>query len=179
MAASGSPEHSRLARCKFLKPLRKSGEPYFTLFQPAHPAENGFMSWRPALLIVCCLLCFIPAVPSRVGKSTSRAGDNSYSSALAAANRFLHAWQNEDHETGMMMLADSARQHTTRAHLKQFFSSGSQGAFEIQHGRRLSPGEYVFPVVLFDISQPASRPYASKLIITKAGDDDWAIERLP
>ena len=137
------------------------------------------MSWRPALLIVCTILFFTPAIPSRVQKTTSRASDDSYSSALAAANRFLHAWQTEDHETGLMMLTDSARQHTTGARLKQFFSSGSQAAFEIRHGRRLSPGEYVFPVVLFGLSEPPSRPHTSKIIITKVGDDDWAIDRLP
>ena len=136
------------------------------------------MSWRPALLILACMLCFAPAIPSPVQKGRLRAGDDAYSSALAAANRFLHAWQTEDHETGMMMLTDSARQHTTREHLKQFFSSGSQAAFEIKHGRRLNPGEYVFPVVLFGLAEPPSRPYASKIIITKSGDD-WAIDRLP
>ena len=43
---------------------------------------------------------------ARTAHHTSRAGsDPAYSSALAAANRFLHAWQNEDHESGIVMLA--------------------------------------------------------------------------
>ena len=34
-----------------------------------------------------------------------------YGPALATANHFLVAWQNQDHETGIMMLGDKAREH--------------------------------------------------------------------
>ena len=59
---------------------------------------------------------------ARTAHHTSRAGsDPAYSSALAAANRFLHAWQNEDHESGIVMLADSARQNMSADLLQTFF----------------------------------------------------------
>ena len=40
--------------------------------------------------------------------------DRGYSSALAAANRFLQAWQNQDHETGLLMLTDVAKQDSSQ-----------------------------------------------------------------
>jgi len=97
---------------------------------------------------------------------------------LAAANRFLHAWQTQDHETGIIMLTDSARQQTSPELLQIFFSPGAQAAYEIAHGRRTNSGEYVFPVVLFGVSDK-SRPYFSKIVVIRAGKDDWAINRVP
>jgi hypothetical protein len=99
--------------------------------------------------------------------------------ALAAANRFLHAWQTQDHETGIMMLSDEARQTMTRDRLQEFFSPGPDAAFEIQHGQRLSSGEYAFPVVLFGLSKDPPHAYVCSLEIAKSGKDDWAVNRLP
>ena len=99
-------------------------------------------------------------------------------SALAAANRFLHAWQNQDHETGIVMLADTARQHASPESLQSFFSPGPDAAYEIAHGQRLKAGEYAFPLVLFG-SAEGPRPRYCKLLVVHAGKDDWAVERLP
>ena len=104
--------------------------------------------------------------------------DPAYGSALAAANRFLHAWQNQDHETGIVMLADTARQHASPESLQSFFSPGPDAAYEIAHGQRLKAGEYAFPLVLFG-SAEGSRPRYCKLVVVHAGKDDWAVERLP
>jgi hypothetical protein len=77
-----------------------------------------------------------------------------------------------------MMLTDSARQHASREQLQDFFSSGSEAAFEIQRGKRLDTAEYVFPVVLFDPSS-SPRPHVCKIVVVKAGKDDWVVDKLP
>src|SRR5438105_1068361 len=108
-----------------------------------------------------------------------RAADPSYSSALAAANRFLRAWQTEDHETGIMMLTDSARQHASPEQLQSFFSPGPSAAYEITHGKRISAATYSFPVALFGSSMTAMHPHVSKLVLTRSRKDDWLVDRLP
>src|SRR5438552_12114963 len=137
------------------------------------------MRFRLAFILLC-LPSFV-ASPShaRVSKSSTRPLDPSYSSALAAANRFLHAWQTQDHETGLMMLTDGARQHVSPERLQQFFSPGPEAAFEIQHGKRFNGGGYVFPVVLFGFSEQKVRPHVCSIVITRAGKDEWVVDRLP
>jgi hypothetical protein len=135
--------------------------------------------------IAFILACFVPAFAfARVPKGGSRLlasadSDPAYAPALAAANRFLHAWQTQDHEAGIMMLTDAARQQATREQLQEFFSSGPQAAFEIQHGKKMSSAEYVFPVVLFDDANPPHKVHACRIVIVRAGKDDWAVDKLP
>lgn len=133
------------------------------------------------LLLLVCFVCSasfarVPKNSSRLVQSAYR--DPSYGPALAAANRFLHAWQTQDHETGIMMLTDSARQHASREQLQDFFSSGPEAAFEIQRGKRLNAAEYSFPVVLLNPSSSPS-PHVCKIVVVKAGKDDWAVGKLP
>src|ERR1700687_490640 len=80
--------------------------------------------------------------------SKAAAPDPNYVAALAAADHFLHAWQMQDHETGLFMLTDSAKRHTSEEHLQEFFSPGTaaEQAYEIGRGARLKPGRYSFPV---------------------------------
>lgn len=113
---------------------------------------------------------------------TVRASDPGYASALAAANRFLQAWQTQDHETGLLMLTDVAKQNTSQDRLDDLFSSGSDAAYEIARGRKLKIGRYAFPVTLFtsrsDASRPG-RPQKSEIIVVRAGEGEWAIDKLP
>lgn len=111
-------------------------------------------------------------------KNISPSIDPAYAAALAAANRFLHAWQTQDHETGIMMLTDAAREHASRERLQEFFSPGADAAFEIQRGRHVN-GEYVFPVVLFGLSESDAHAHAGSVVITKLGKEDWAVDKLP
>ena len=111
-------------------------------------------------------------------KSLSPAADPAYAAALAAANRFLHAWQTQDHETGIMMLTNAARAHASRERLQEFFSPSPDAAFEIQRGKHVN-GEYVFPVVLFGRSQSDAHAHPGSVVITKLGKDDWAVDKLP
>ena len=108
--------------------------------------------------------------------------DRGYSSALAAANRFLQAWQNQDRETGLLMLTDAAKQATSQERTDSFFSSGNDAAYEIARGRKLKSGRYAFPVTLFiahsDSTQP-DRPQRSRIIVVRAGKGEWAIDRMP
>jgi hypothetical protein len=78
-----------------------------------------------------------------------------------------------------MMLTDAAREHASREQLQDFFSSGPQAAFEIECGKRLNSAEYVFPAVLFDEASATHKPYVCRIVVIKAGKDDWAVDRLP
>jgi len=111
-------------------------------------------------------------------KSISPASDPAYAAALAAANRFLHAWQTQDHETGIMMLTDAAREHASRERLQEFFSPSPEAAFEIQRGKHVN-GEYVFPVVLFGLPESGAHAHIGSVVITKVGKGDWAVDKLP
>ncbi|MGH9545972.1 MAG: hypothetical protein ACRD23_12225 [Terriglobales bacterium] len=108
--------------------------------------------------------------------------DRGYSSALATANRFLQAWQNQDHETGLLMLTDAAKQNSSQGRTDSFFSSGNDGAYEIARGKKLKAGRYAFPITLFtchsDSTQP-DRPQRSQIIVVRAGKDEWAIDKMP
>lgn len=138
------------------------------------------MKSRVALILLSSFLTLGPSASfARIPRRTLTRVDSSYSSALAAANRFLHAWQTQDHETGILMLSDGARQRASREKLQDFFSPGEPAAFEIQRGRRLRDGKYLFPVVLFGVSDENQRPRSCALVITRAGKDDWVVDRLP
>jgi hypothetical protein len=105
--------------------------------------------------------------------------DPGYSSALATANRFLHAWQTQDHEAGIMMLTDAARQRVSPDQLQEFFSPAASAAFEIERGKRLNAREYAFPVVLFGLSASHDRAHICRIVVTRSGKDDWAVDKLP
>jgi len=108
--------------------------------------------------------------------------DRGYSSALAAANRFLQAWQNQDRETGLLMLTDAAKQASSQERTDSFFSSGNDAAYEIARGRKLKTGRYAFPVTLFTAesnSGEPGRPQRSQIVVVRAGRDEWAIDKLP
>ena len=88
-----------------------------------------------AVIYLLLLLSICPQSFAHQHKKHSRTVDPFYGSALAAADRFLHAWQTEDHETGIMMLSDSARQKVSPEKLQTFFSPGADAAYEIEHGK--------------------------------------------
>jgi hypothetical protein len=109
--------------------------------------------------------------------------DGNYVSALAAANRFLHAWQNQDVETGLLMLSDRSRQQTQEDKLESFFISTphSEQAYEIRPGRKLGDLRYSFPVTLLTTQQGHrwNRPHVSQIEITRTGENDWTVDKLP
>ncbi|MBZ5705128.1 MAG: hypothetical protein LAN63_07225 [Acidobacteriia bacterium] len=130
--------------------------------------------------MLASLLLSLP-VPAKTKPSASTA-DRDYISALAAANQFLHAWQAQDHEAGLVMLSDAAKQHTSEERLQSFFApaSGTQQAFEISRGKRVKPGRYSFPVVLLETAPGhAVHRRFSHIIVTRAGKEEWAVDKLP
>jgi hypothetical protein len=131
-----------------------------------------------AFLICSLALLNFPAVQ---GKSASApvANDGDYVSALAAANHFLHAWQNQDREVGLAMLSDGVKHGSSEDYLQSFFSPGTEAAYEISHGKRLKAGAYLFPVALFGTEFKPAHAHSSEIVVVQTGKDDWAIDKLP
>jgi hypothetical protein len=134
---------------------------------------------RPAAIFFLLFFTIHPGSFAHVHRSTHRAVDPLYGSALAAANRFLRAWQDEDQETGIMMLSDAARQNLSPDKLQSFFSPGPDAAYEIARGKRVNSAAYEFPVVLFGASAAPSRPRACTVIVTRSGKNEWTVDKLP
>jgi hypothetical protein len=106
--------------------------------------------------------------------------DEEYVAALAAANHFLQAWQNQDRETAILLLTDNLKQHTREERLEAFFTPAAhtQEAYEISSGKKLAPGRYAFTVRLFSSVDRTSRR-TSHLVVTRTRRNDWAIDKLP
>jgi hypothetical protein len=139
---------------------------------------------RFSSFLLLCLFSFSSFSIAHVSRTAGRKNhpkltDPAYPSALAAANRFLFAWQTQDHETGILMLTDSARQQVSRDQLQEFFSPGPDAAFEIQRGHKLRNGEYAFPAVLFLAPARSSRTRVCTIVITSGGKGEWAVDKLP
>lgn len=80
------------------------------------------------------------------------------------------------------MLTDAAKQSISESQLDELFGaekSGSRG-FELVHGKKLHPGRYEFPVVLFEggKGRNAASRY-SRLVVVREGKDEWVIDQLP
>jgi hypothetical protein len=101
-----------------------------------------------------------------------------YVFALAAANKFLHAWQTDDLETGMVLLSDRIRHSQDPEKFEHFFSGSNDRAFEI--GRAQSTrGRYRFTVVLMTIAGEKSHRRFSDMVVINSGKDDWVVDKLP
>ena len=108
--------------------------------------------------------------------------DPDYLLALSMADHFLQAWESRDYEAGVVMLTDVAKQSISESQLDELFGaekSGSRG-FELGHGKKLHPGRYEFPVMLFEggKGQNAASRY-SRLVVVKEGKNEWVIDQLP
>lgn len=138
------------------------------------------MSTRDGLqsVLLCLLLALSNASGARIKKSPRTDAD--YISALSLADRFLCAWQSHDHEAGLLMLTDAAKQHTTENRLGEFFS-GNRGpqAFIVSTGRRIDNGGYEFPVALLNLSGPSIHRRFSHITVIRAGKHEWAVDTLP
>ncbi len=108
-------------------------------------------------------------------------GDPGYVSALATANRFLHAWQSEDHEAGLMLVSDNAKSRTSEDRFEKFFEPGGtvQRGFQLGQGTKIKAGRYSFPVKLYERSAGQSQVRTSKLLVVNSGGDEWVVDRLP
>jgi hypothetical protein len=108
--------------------------------------------------------------------------DSDYVPALAAADRFLHAWQTQNQEDGLTMLTDAAKQHWSEERLQEFFSPGENAAYQISGGKKLKAGRYAFSVALLETSNAVKgrlRKRFSEIIVTRAGRQEWVVDKLP
>lgn len=129
------------------------------------------------LLIPCILLMQSPS-----GAKTPAAGlDPGYLPALAAADRFLQAWQSGDVENGMALLTSHVKQTVTTDVLDNFFSHPHTAGYELVHGKLLKRGRYEFPVVLVEDDENHHHPRRkfSSIVIVDTGNNDWAVDKLP
>jgi len=168
-------------------PKRHAPGCFWGLFSRTMNAVEGFKpvsaSYR-RLTIVAVLLLSLPCLAKPRSKAPASTVDADYVSALATANRFLHAWQVQDHETGVLLLTDAAKQQTSEDRLDAFFSAGDsiEDGFEISRGKKLQAGRYRFPVALWQSIPGKNRslhPRFSEIVVVRTGKDDWAIDKLP
>jgi hypothetical protein len=91
-------------------------------------------------------MTLLPSLSSSnlVAGAKQPAVDQSYVSALTAADRFLQAWQSGEVEKGTALLISHARQRVTADLLDKFFSASAPSACEIGHGKLLNGGRYEF-----------------------------------
>jgi hypothetical protein len=104
--------------------------------------------------------------------------DPDYVFALATANRFLHAWQADDLETGMVLLSDRIRHSQDPEKFEQFFAGSTDRAFEIAHGQG-NRGRYRFAVALVTTAGTRVRRHASEIVVVNTGKNDWVVDTLP
>jgi len=104
--------------------------------------------------------------------------DPGYVFALATANRFLHAWQMGDLETGMVLLSDQVRHSQDPEKFEQFFSGDPDRAFEITRGQG-NRGRYRFAIVLVTAAGSHVRRRYSEIIVVDTGKNDWVVDKLP
>jgi len=133
--------------------------------------------WTAALILVLSP----PMWPAGQRKHRSNAptpADPSYVLALATANRFLHAWQMGDLETGMVLLSDHVRHSQDPEKVEQFFSGDADRAFEITRGQG-NLGRYRFAIVLVTAAGPRVRRRLAEIIVVNTGKNDWVVDKLP
>ena len=145
--------------------------------------QSGRLRFTARLMLHLFLVTAIAPLASSRVKPKLVQPDIDYLSALNAANRFLQAWQSQDHETGLMMVSDSAKLRISEDRLQGFFSPEPGAAYEIGYGKKLRAGRYVFPVTLLEVIPSGEtqriRRRLSQVVVVKSGKKDWDIDRLP
>jgi hypothetical protein len=146
--------------------------------------HNGWVSHRWLLFILSAtLVSSTISLSAKPKRSATGVLDREYITALATANRFLTAWQTQDPQTGVILLTDAAKRQVSEDRLQAFFAPGSevQEGYEINRGKRIAAGCYIFPVALFEIGPDRKwvHPRFSQIVVVNTGRDDWAIDKLP
>jgi len=131
--------------------------------------------WLPVILLL--FLSVAKGSARRHTATPAALSDPSYVFALGTANRFLHAWQTGDLETGTVLLSDNVRRSRSAGTLERFFSAGPDRAYEIDRGKG-NPARYRFPVVLITKSSGLHCTF-SEMVLVNTGKNDWAVDKLP
>jgi hypothetical protein len=135
------------------------------------------LAWTAALILLLSLPTWAGG-PRKHHSSPPTPTDPDYVFALATANRFLHAWQSGDLETGMVLLSDRVRHAQDPEKLEQFFSGDADRAFEITRGQG-NRGRYRFATVLVTAGGSRVRRRLSEIIVVNTGKNDWVVDKLP
>ena len=103
-----------------------------------------------------------------------------YLLALKAADRFLTAWISDRWDIAESML-NARLKSESEGEFEGFMASPCPCAYEINHGKKLRPHSYEFPVVLFRPPAGNSRISAhnSVIVVSMASEGRWVIEQLP
>jgi len=144
-----------------------------------HGARHNGQVRKAIVAVLFCLLWAGDLPAAHKSPKTGAGADSEYAAALSTANWFLHAWQNQDQEAGLLVLTDAAKQHNTQEGLESFFSPGKGAAYEIGHGKKLKAGRYSFPVVLYQTKSGPPTSRRSQIVVSETGKDDWAVDKLP
>jgi hypothetical protein len=150
------------------------------IHEDKHSNSRAWGRVKPALILILLILLPAPVWAGRhraTAKSASGA-DPGYVLALGTADRFLHAWETGDLETGMVLLSDHVRRTQNAERIEEFFSAGEERGFEITRGAG-HKGRYRFPIVLVTREGNTVRRVSSKIILVNTGKNDWAVDRLP
>src|ERR1700692_2908107 len=137
---------------------------------------------HPAVpFLILCLL--IPLLSLEANSPSPVPLASSYVPALAAADRFLQAWQAGDIENGMVLLSTHAKESVTAETAEAFFSNPARSAYELTRGKLLKRDCYEFPVVLISSGNGSKnsrmRRRFSSIVVVNAGNNDWAVDKLP
>jgi hypothetical protein len=134
---------------------------------------------RVAVFLV--LFPSLPLLPSPLAAKTrpTSALEPGYVAALAAADRFLQAWQSDDVENGMVLLSSPAKETATTDAVEKFFSNPGPSAYEIGRGKLQKRGRYEFPVVLIGNSKNHARRRFCSIVMVDTGKNEWAVDKLP
>jgi hypothetical protein len=140
----------------------------------------GSRSLFAILLISSFAILYSSSLSAATRTAPARASAGAdYIRALAAADRFLQAWQGQDVETGTVLLTSHAKDKINQDEFDQLFTNSSPGAYEIEHGKLLRRGCYEFPIVLLSGSLKKTQRRLSNIVVLNTGHNDWAVDKLP
>ena len=131
----------------------------------------------PIQVSVIVLTLTVPVVWAR-SKARSEGADPAYVSALAAADKFLQAWQARDEEAGVMLLSDRLRQHTNEEVVRRWFAASGEQGFEVSSGKKLGAGRYQFAVELWTADGRRTHRRTGMVVLVSAGGE-WLVEKMP
>jgi hypothetical protein len=131
------------------------------------------------LLLLFACLSILPPLFAKT--KPAPALDAAYVPALAAADRFLQAWQSGDVENGMVLLTDQAKEAMNTDVFEKFFSNHELAGYQIDRGRLVKRGRYEFPVVLITGTSKSLqvRRRFSSIVVVNTGNNEWAVDKLP
>jgi hypothetical protein len=129
--------------------------------------------------LVSCLLLFPGFVAAR-GRADVAKIDSDYAGALAAADRFLHAWQTQGSRKRTVDAHRCGKGAFVRTAAAGVFLARGRGGLPDQWREEVESGRYAFPVALLE--SPAKgqvRRRYSEIIVMRTRTQDWVVDKMP